>query len=312
MPIPPCLNPKWIISGYLTLQAAGVAAWWCLLLTCPNSIEWFQPQAWPHAALLSFIGADGALLVGGSLVAASAVARDQPWASTAVWGLAAVVWYPTLYCIGVSARTDQAWLASALMIAMAGLMLAMATIQGYGNQSPAAIRVTPMAKTTAMFWTLIQIVIFWSAFLWILPRGIVELEQRMGWPAFSHAFQFAGSLSLFAIASAGGLWGGLTMARRGAGTPLPTATAPQLVSSGPYGFVRNPMAITGAMQGIAVGWFLGSYAVIACSIGCALLWHFAVRPIEEADLLERFGERYALYQQQVGLWWPRFPAVPLT
>ena len=56
----------------------------------------------------------------------------------------------------------------------------------------------------------------------------------------------------------------------------------------------------------AVGWYLGSYLVITYSLVGAVIWHVAVRPIEERDLTDRFADDYERYRQQVGLWWPRF------
>ena len=98
------------------------------------------------------------------------------------------------------------------------------------------------------------------------------------------------------------------MATVGEGTPLPTATAPKLVVSGPYRFVRNPMALAGILQGVAVGWWLGSYVVLAYALAGAALWHLCVRPIEEADLRRRFGSDYERYQSCVRLWIPTLSA----
>lgn len=137
-----------------------------------------------------------------------------------------------------------------------------------------------------------------------LAGRLVELEGYFGVAGFSHSYQMAFSIGLFAAASCLGLWSGLTMATRGDGTPLPTATAPRLVVAGPYRYVRNPMAVAGIVQGIAVGWYLDSVAVIAYSLTGAVLWHILVRPVEEADLQTRFGETYTDYQRQVRLWIP--------
>ena len=71
-----------------------------------------------------------------------------------------------------------------------------------------------------------------------------------------------------------------------------------------YRYVRNPIAVAGVVQGIAVGWYLGSYAVIVYSLAGAVLWHVAVRPVEEAGLNSRFGKTYNEYQQRVRLWIP--------
>ena len=191
-----------------------------------------------------------------------------------------------------------------MMFAMAGMALAMATVNGNANQSPAAIRATTMTKTEALVWTIAQVGIFWSIFLWIFPKGIVECEQLLGWPAFHHSGQELFSLGLFCLGSALGLWSGVSMALRGDGTPLPTATAPTLVLAGPYRFVRNPMAVAGITQGVAVGWYFGSIAVVVYALSGALIWHLFVRPIEERDLSERFGDAYAEYRGRVGLWIP--------
>ncbi|TWU24844.1 hypothetical protein Pla52o_11350 [Novipirellula galeiformis] len=302
------MNARHIIAVYLVVQAVGTAAWWGLLLSMPASVKWFQPEAWPNNALLGFWLGDSLLLVGGSIATAIVVVKRTSWAAVAVWSLAAAVWYPALYCIGVSLLTDEAWIAAAMMVSMAGLTLAMATIHGNAAQSPATIRVTTMSKTTALCWTFAQTLLFWSLFLWILPKGIVELEDRMGLPAFTHSGQSAFSLVLFAFASAIGAWSGIAMAIHGDGTPLPTATASKLVVVGPYRFVRNPMALAGIMQGVAAGWYFGSYTVIGYALAGACVWHWFVRPVEESDLRARFGDNYGQYKLDVRLWVPTIPS----
>jgi protein-S-isoprenylcysteine O-methyltransferase Ste14 len=218
--------------------------------------------------------------------------------------VAAICWYPTLVCIATSLRTGEAWIASALMVSMAGLSLVMATIQGKQGDVPAAFRVTSMNRSNSLLSTFGQIVIFWGTFLWVLPMGIVEAQGYLGWGRFEHPLQTLISASLFVLASCLGLWSGISMATRGGGTPLPTATAPRLVVSGPYRYVRNPMAVARILQGIAVGWFLGSLPVIVYSLAGIVAWHAFVRPTEERELLERFGESYQRYRSRVRVWLP--------
>lgn len=134
------MNARQIVASYLPFQAAGTAAWWALLLIHPASIGWFSPAAWPAAALLGFWLGDFLLLICGSLATACSTLTDHRWSAIAIWSLTAGVWYPALYCIGVSILTDEAWLASAMMVSMAGLTLAMATIHGSPRQQPATIR----------------------------------------------------------------------------------------------------------------------------------------------------------------------------
>ena len=298
------MTARQIVVGYLVSQTVVVAAWWALLLFVPRTISWFQAGAWPPETLLCFWLPDSILLVFGSLVTAFAIGTERLWSKVSIWALAAASWYPALYCIGVSMRTDEAWLASAMMVSMAGLTLAMATIHGSAEQQPATIRATEMTKVSAICWTLAQTIIFWGVFLWIFPKGIVELEHRIGFQSFSHVYQSLAAFCLFAAASVLGLLSGINMAAFGAGTPLPTATAPKLVVAGPYGYVRNPMALAGIVQGVAVGWYLGSISVILYSISGAFVWHLFVRPVEEADLQSRFGERYMQYKDSVRLWCP--------
>jgi len=300
------MNPRNIVTSYLVAQAVATAAWWGLLFSVRDSVRWFQSTDWPEDVLLGFWLADGMLLVGGSIFVAGAVFFEKAFAVISIWSLAAAVWYPALYCVAVSLATDEAWVAAAMMVGMAGLTLAMATIHGNAAQTPATIRVTPMTKKGALVCTFAQLTIFWSIFLWILPKGIAELESRMGWNAFGHTGQFVLSISLLSVASLLGAWSGITMAVAGDGTPLPTATAPHLVVRGPYRFIRNPMALAGIAQGVAVGWWMGSFSVIGYSLAGAVVWHWFVRPGEEADLKTRFGDGYVQYQKSVGLWVPPF------
>ncbi len=61
------------------------------------------------------------------------------------------------------------------------------------------------------------------------------------------------------------------------------------------------MALAGILQGLAVGWYLGSYGVLAYALAGAFAWHHLVRPVEEADLRKRFGSQYLRYQRAVRL-----------
>jgi protein-S-isoprenylcysteine O-methyltransferase Ste14 len=83
--------------------------------------------------------------------------------------------------------------------------------------------------------------------------------------------------------------------------------ANRLVVSGPYRWVRNPMAIAGIVQGVAVGLVLSSWLVVAYAVAGSLLWNYAIRPLEEADLEERFGSEFRQYRDSVRCWIPAIP-----
>ena len=110
---------------------------------------------------------------------------------------------------------------------------------------------------------------------------------------------------LFLLASVLGLASAFYMVRDGAGTPLPLDQTNKLVVSGPYRFVRNPMAVAGISQGLAIALIFQSVALLIYSLLGALVWHLVVRPFEEADMVTRFGESYLEYRSKVACWIPK-------
>ena len=158
--------------------------------------------------------------------------------------------------------------------------------------------------------SLLQTVVFWGFFLAVLPVVIYRLESWLVGDALRFAstgLRTAGIL-LFAASGAVGLWSLGFMAVLGQGTPLPMDCPRRLVVAGPYRYVRNPMALAGILQGIAVGIALGSPAVIAYALAGAPFWNWLVRPWEERDLEQRFGAEFRAYRAAVRCWLPRFTA----
>lgn len=154
-----------------------------------------------------------------------------------------------------------------------------------------------------------QLVVFWTAFLVVLPLILSWTENRIRieWPALRDTDLDAIGLTMFAVGSALGLSSCFAMTLFGEGTPLPAKTARRLVFVGPYRFVRNPMAVAGAAQTVGVGLLLGAWTVIAAAVAGSLVWNFFVRPDEEADLAARFGDPYVEYARQVRCWVPTVP-----
>jgi protein-S-isoprenylcysteine O-methyltransferase Ste14 len=97
------------------------------------------------------------------------------------------------------------------------------------------------------------------------------------------------------------------MSTLGEGTPLPSAMPNRLVIAGPYRWMRNPMAAAGIVQGAAVGIILHSWLVIAYAVAGSLVWNYIVRPLEEADLQERYGAEFERYREAVRCWIPQVP-----
>jgi protein-S-isoprenylcysteine O-methyltransferase Ste14 len=153
--------------------------------------------------------------------------------------------------------------------------------------------------------TLLQTAGFWTLFLAVLPALLVASERRLGLPPLAlPGHRWLGG-ALFVAASALGLTTGVVMAVLGRGTPLPLATARELVRRGPYRRLRNPMALAGITQGFAVGLWCDSVLVALYALAGAVLWHGAARPAEERDLAARFGDAFGDYRRAVPLWLPR-------
>lgn len=158
--------------------------------------------------------------------------------------------------------------------------------------------------------TILQVIIFWTTFLAVLPLGIVSIEDQIGVERYDFIGQSAIAIGLFALASALGLVSAYHMSVHGRGTPLPLDAPRRLVIRGPYRVVRNPMAIAGLAQGAAVGIGLGSWLVPIYVLCGGVLWNWFARPHEEAHLLREFGAPYARYQDRLRCWIPSFRALP--
>jgi len=79
----------------------------------------------------------------------------------------------------------------------------------------------------------------------------------------------------------------------------------QLVTSGPYRWVRHPLYTVGSSLFIAFGmmsdnWFIALLGILAF-IGMAIR-----TPKEEANLIEKFGDEYREYMKRTGRFLPKF------
>jgi protein-S-isoprenylcysteine O-methyltransferase Ste14 len=153
--------------------------------------------------------------------------------------------------------------------------------------------------------TVASIVVTWGLALAVLPMLVVWLERRLEIAPLDIPGHRLGAAVLFVGGCVLGLSSAWFMATIGNGTPLPFDAAAKLVVVGPYRYVRNPMAIGGIGQSIAVALYRGSYSALAYSILAGILWHALIRPPEEQFLATQFGLDYEEYCTAVKLWIPR-------
>ncbi|MGO4248599.1 isoprenylcysteine carboxylmethyltransferase family protein [Paenarthrobacter sp. RAF54_2] len=269
------------------MQAAAGLSWWIAVFLSPVMREATLGSLDPVAVAIF----DIPLFVIASALAATAV-KAAAFVATAWTGIVA-------FALGVYATvTTEAGLGVLMMIAAAVCSLAALSIVVLGgiptawiSQGPFAFRSAAGRRTTTNVGATIgQMILFWGLFLAVIPVGLTFLEQR--WEVtlpFPPIAAPAGALLLM-LASALG---------------VASAMPNRLVIAGPYRWIRNPMAVAGITQGAAVGLILGSWLVIAYAVLGSLLWNYAVRPVEEADLEERFGAEFISYRESVRCWIPR-------
>lgn len=290
-------------QAYFAVQALAGTLWWVAVFA--SEVVQLATIGRLDPVLLAL--ADIPLFVVASAVAATGN-RVGLWIATAwtVLVAAGMALYATL--------TGEAGWGALLMLAASGgsvvaaLLIVRGSIPtGWLIAGPFRFRTAPRATVTHyVLWTLGQLVLFWSLFLVAIPAVIVLVENRWGLSIF-----FPDGVRLFGLValvlfSALGLWSAFAMSRNGRGTPLPMAMPTELVTSGPYRWVRNPMALAGISQGVAVGLSIGSWLVVVYALLGSAVWNWAVRPLEEANLLETFGAEYAEYASRVRCWIPTF------
>lgn len=91
----------------------------------------------------------------------------------------------------------------------------------------------------------------------------------------------------------------------GRGTPAPVAPPENLVVSGLYRRVRNPMYVAVVSVVLGQAFLFGSPALVQYAGVVWLLFHLWVLAYEEPTLRRQFGASYEAYCAHVGRWWPR-------
>jgi protein-S-isoprenylcysteine O-methyltransferase Ste14 len=294
---------------YFALQAVGGAAWWIAVFTIPAVQTATLGSVQPFLVAL----ADVPLFVVASALAAAGVRAAAVVAT--VWTAAVTVALATWATVTTEAGVGVLVMTCATIGSVIALSLVL-----LGRVPTEWVASGPLRFRTAdpdagrrrhVLGTSVQIVVFWGLFLGVFPTVIAFLEHR--WRlhpdlpgAVSAASAVTGAVVLVA-ASALGIASAAAMSTQGDGTPLPSAMPNRLVIAGPYRSVRNPMALAGIAQGVAVGLLLTSWMVVVYALAGSIVWNCIVRPLEEDDLEHRFGDDFRRYAAQVRCWVPRWP-----
>jgi protein-S-isoprenylcysteine O-methyltransferase Ste14 len=140
-------------------------------------------------------------------------------------------------------------------------------------------------------------VVVGGTLLVLLPGYLLESQ---GGPGVA-----APPLAVLGAVLALAFWSVRELAETGRGTPNPLDPPRELVTTGPYQYVRNPMAVgfLALLLGEAA-WFASTALLVYAAIAfCAI--HLLVVLHEEPAHRRRFGAAFDAYGRQVARWTPR-------
>ena len=96
------------------------------------------------------------------------------------------------------------------------------------------------------------------------------------------------------------------LATVGHGTPFPWDPPDQLVTTGPYAYVANPMQLSAIALIVIAGVTVRSPALLALSVVAVAFSISLANRHEAAALTIRYGSTWFVYRQRVRSWWPRW------
>ncbi|MBK8111516.1 MAG: isoprenylcysteine carboxylmethyltransferase family protein [Saprospiraceae bacterium] len=273
-------------------QAVLISLWW-LGMVLNNSFRNAFGFEGTDARLISFfVVPDFVVLVLLSLLRAY---KREKWMEYLILG---GFFYAALLCLNISIITKSGLLPTALMLLGLGFnVFIVFSDQLFVESRHSDKRINALK-------TFVQIVLIWTLTLFVIPSLLLNAAGKK--VELNFDYLQIGSALLFILFSSLGLYSSYHLVKYGSGTPLPLDQTQKLVISGPYRHVRNPMAVAGIGQGLAVSLFSESYIVLFYVLLGAFVWHWFVRPMEEEDMYKRFGTPYDQYKKSVRCWIPRW------
>ena len=136
------------------------------------------------------------------------------------------------------------------------------------------------------------------------------MDRLLGLTAiFPKPFHIILSLPVFSIALFLIGWSVLNFLRA-KGTPVPFNPPPQLVTTGPYAYTRNPM-LTGIFSLLfGFGVLFQSVSLLIVFTPLFILINFwELKSIEEPELEKRLGKKYIEYRKRTPMFFPGFKII---
>lgn len=122
----------------------------------------------------------------------------------------------------------------------------------------------------------------------------------MAWAAVPLPAPLRGlGVALGALVIPGALWVLTTIGENISETVL-TKERHTLVTHGPYRWVRHPLYTVGTTMFVAIGLMAANWFILAAAAAVLLAIELIVIPLEERQLIAKFGNEYRMYQATTG------------
>jgi len=151
--------------------------------------------------------------------------------------------------------------------------------------------------TLIYLFLLVPIFVIWIPYE-ILSASGNDIELSNG------AFQYVGFVFI-ALGSVAYFWCSGSFLFYAKGTPIPFTPTKELVVTGLYKFVRNPLYIAGTLVLAGETLLFQSIGIFIYTLIMFGVFHIHVL-IEETLLKNTFGKKYEQYRRSVPRWIPRF------
>ncbi len=167
-------------------------------------------------------------------------------------------------------------------------------------------RVATGTRKTRTLLTPVGALIF-AVFTTLFVLAALLFDRMLGMPGLlSESMRFPVSIPVIALGIIITGWSAFHFVKV-RGTPVPFNPPPQLVCSGPYRYVRNPMLTGIFLFLLGLGFGLNSMSLVLIFIPLYVLVNvWEVKHIEEPELVKRFGDAYVTYRQKTPMFIPGY------
>ncbi len=154
--------------------------------------------------------------------------------------------------------------------------------------------------------TLVETVLLVWFFCYVLPRLILDADLSLfALEIGTLLFIGLAPILLGIIIMIGFIWGFILA---GTGSPIQFDMPKELIVSGSYRFVRNPMYVGQCLLLFGQAIIFNSFGLLIYLLVFFLMLHILVVFIEEPMLKHEFGQSYEQYYKSVPRWIPRLGA----